>query len=73
MWDKEGSGLFGVEGLRDWTKYIHLCYWVIIAEDAVEVSILDAISEIKKKLRKKETENDGVVVLMEYVNQNVFA
>ena len=26
--------------------YIHLCYWVIIAEDAVEVSIFDAIGEI---------------------------
>ena len=49
MWDKEGSGFFGVKGLRDGTKYIHLCYWVIIAEDAVEVSILDAIGEIKKK------------------------
>ena len=49
MWDKEGSGFFGVEGLRDGTKYIHLCYWVIIAEDAVEVSIFDAIGEIKKK------------------------
>ena len=49
MWDKEGSGFFGVKGLRDGTKYIHLCYWVIIAEDAVEVSILDAIGEIKEK------------------------
>ena len=33
MWDKEGSGFFGVKGLCDGTKYIHLCYWVIIAED----------------------------------------
>ena len=49
MWDKERSGFFGVKSLRDATKYIHLCYCVIIAEDAVEVSILDAISEIKKK------------------------
>ena len=49
MRDKEGSGFFGVKGLRDRTKYIDLCYWVIIAEDAVEVSILDAISEIKEK------------------------
>ena len=48
MWDKEGSGFFGIKGLRDGTKYIRLCYWVIIAEDAVEVSILDAIGEIKK-------------------------
>ena len=49
MRDKEGSGFFGVKGLGDGTKYIHLWYWVIIAEDAVEVSILDAISEIKEK------------------------
>ena len=46
MWDKEGSGLFGIKGLRDGTKCIHLCYWVIIAKDAVEVNILDAIGEI---------------------------
>ena len=46
MWDKEGSGFFGVKGLRDETKYICLWYWVIITEDAVEVSILDAIGEI---------------------------
>ena len=49
MWNKEGSGFFGVKGLRDGTKYIHLCYWVIIAEYAVEVSTFDAMSEIKKK------------------------
>ena len=49
MRDQEGSGFFGVKGLCDGRKYIHLCYWVIIAEDAVEVSILDAISEIKEK------------------------
>ena len=46
---RKGPGLFCVKGLRDGTKYIHLCYWVIIAEDAVEVSIFDAISEIKEK------------------------
>ena len=33
MWDKEGSGFFCVKGLRDGKKYIHLCYWVIVAED----------------------------------------
>ena len=48
MRDKEGSGFFGVKGLRDGTKNIHLCYWVIIAEDAVEVSLFDAISENKE-------------------------
>ena len=46
MWDKEGSGFFCIKGLRDGIKYIHLCYWVIIVEDAVEVSIFDAICEI---------------------------
>ena len=46
MWEKEGSGFFNIKGLRDGTKYIHLSYWVIIAEDAVEVSIFDAICEI---------------------------
>ena len=46
MWDKEGSGFFSIKGLRDGSKYIHFCYWVIIAEDAVEVSIFDAICEI---------------------------
>ena len=30
MWDKEGSGFFGVKGLRDGTKYIHLCYCKLI-------------------------------------------
>ena len=50
MWDKEGSGFFGIKGLRDGKKYIQLCYWVIIAENAVEVSIFNAIGEIKKKL-----------------------
>ena len=49
MRDKEGSGFFCVKDLRDGTKYIHLCYWVIFAEDAVKVSIFDAKSEIKEK------------------------
>ena len=49
MRDKEGSGFFGVKGLRNGTKYIQLFYWVILAEDAVKVSIFDAISEIKEK------------------------
>ena len=31
MRDKEGSGFFGIIGLRDGTKYIHLGYWVIVA------------------------------------------
>ena len=49
MWDKEGSGFFCVKGLRDGTKYIRLGYGITIAEDAVKVSIFDAICEIKKK------------------------
>ena len=49
MRDKEGPGFFCIEGLCDRTKYIHLGNWVIVAEDAVEVSIFDAICKIKKK------------------------
>ena len=49
MRDKEGSGFFGIVGLRDGTEYIHLGNWVIVAEDAVEVSIFDAIYKIKEK------------------------
>ena len=40
---KEGSGFFVIESLRDGTEYLHLGNWVIVAEDAVEVSIFDAI------------------------------
>ena len=49
MRDKEGPGFFGIKGLRDGTKYIHLGNWVIFAEDAVEVSIFDAICKIEEK------------------------
>ena len=49
MRDKEGSGFFGIKGPRDETKYLHLGNWVIVAEDAVEVSIFDAICKIKEK------------------------
>ena len=49
MRDKEGSGFFGIESLRDGTKYIHLGNWVIVVEDAVEVSIFDALCKIKEK------------------------
>ena len=47
--DKEGSGFFGIEGLCDGTEYIHLSNWVIVAEDAVEVSIFNAIYKIKEE------------------------
>ena len=49
MRDKRGSGFFCIKGLRDGTKYIHLGNWVIVVEDAVEVSIFDAICKIKEK------------------------
>ena len=49
MRDKEGSVIFGIEGLRDGTEYIYLGNWVLVAEDAVEVSIFDAICKIKEK------------------------
>ena len=49
MWDNEWSSFFIIEGLRDGTEYIHLGNWVIVAEDAVEVSIFNAICKIKKE------------------------
>ena len=49
MRDKEGSGFFGIKGLRDGTEYIHFGNWVIVAEDTVDVSIFDAICKIKEK------------------------
>ena len=48
MRDNEGSGFFIVEGLSDVTEYIHLGDWVIVAKDALEVSILDAVCSAKK-------------------------
>ena len=49
MRDKDGSRFFGIEGLRDGTEYIHLGDWVKVADDAVEVSIFDAICKIEGK------------------------
>ena len=49
MRDNEGSWFFIIEGLRDGTSYIHLGNWVVVAEDAVEVSIFNSICEIKKE------------------------
>ena len=46
---KEGSGFFGIEGLRDGTEYVQLGNWVIVAEDAGEISIFDAICKIEEK------------------------
>ena len=49
MRDYEGLGFFIVEGLSMGTEYIHLCDWVIVAEDAFKVSIFNAICKIEKK------------------------
>ena len=46
MQHNEGSGFFYIKGLGEWTKYIHLGYWVIISEDASEFSIFDAVGEV---------------------------
>ena len=49
MWDDEGSGFFVNGGFSEGTEYIHLGNWVIVAEDALQVSIFYALSEVKKK------------------------
>ena len=41
--DDQGSGF--VEGLCEGKKYIHLRDWVIIPENALEISIFNAICE----------------------------
>ena len=46
MRNDQGSGLFFVEGLGEGTKYIHLSDWVIIPEDALKVSIFNAVREV---------------------------
>ena len=46
MQDNEGSGFFYIKGFNEWKKYIHLGYWVVISEDALEVSIFYAVGEI---------------------------
>ena len=48
-WDKEGSGFFGVEGLADGTKKIHLGYGIIISKNTMKVSIFNTICEVKKE------------------------
>ena len=49
MRDDEESGFFVIEGSSEGTEYIHLGNWVIIAEDALKVSVFYAICEVKKK------------------------
>ena len=46
MRDKEGSGFSILEGVDDGAEYIHLVYEIIIAEDAVKVSIFYTVGEI---------------------------
>ena len=49
MRDDEGTGFFVLEGLRDGAKYLHLGNGIVVTEDAVEVSIFNAIRKIQKK------------------------
>ena len=46
MRDNEWSGFFYIKGLGEWTKNIHLVYWVVISEDALEVSVFNTVCEI---------------------------
>ena len=46
MRNDQGSGFFFVEGLCEGTKYINFSDWVIIPEDALKVSIFNAIREV---------------------------
>ena len=48
MRDKEGSGFFYIEGLGEVREKIHL-RGVVLTEDALKVSIFQAICEIKKQ------------------------
>ena len=41
-----GTGFFVVESFVQGTKYMHLGDWVVIAEDALKVSIFNAIREV---------------------------
>ena len=49
MRDNERSGFLYIEGLGEGTKYIHLGFGVIVSEDALKVSILNAIREMKEE------------------------
>ena len=46
MRDNKGSGFFYIKGLGEWTKYIHLGYWIVLSDDALEVSVFYAVGEI---------------------------
>ena len=47
MRNDQGSGFFVVEG----TKYIHLSDGITISEDALKVSIFNAIREVQNKYK----------------------
>ena len=46
MRNDQRPGFFVVEGLREGTKYIHLSDWIIIPENALEISIFNSIREV---------------------------
>ena len=46
MRNDQGSGFLVVKGLREGTKYMHLSDGIITPEDALEVSIFNAIREV---------------------------
>ena len=46
MRNDQRSGFFVIEGLCEGTKYIHLSDGIIILEDALEVSVFNAIREV---------------------------
>ena len=46
MRNDQSSGFFVIEGLREGTKNIHLSDGIIILEDALEISIFNAIREV---------------------------
>ena len=49
MQDNEGSGFFYIKGLGEWTKYIHLGYFVVISEDVLDISAFKIVCEIQEK------------------------
>ena len=46
MRNDQRSGFYVIEGLREGTKNIHLSDGIIISEDALKVSIFNAIREV---------------------------
>ena len=46
MRNDQRSGFFVIEGLREGTKNIHLSDGIIVSEDALKISIFNAIREV---------------------------